>query len=430
LHEDNTQLAEANRQLQITCNDIRESTAGLKENISKLEDKLQAYTQGKTEGKSQHTPTEEQLQGTGTYAEAAATPTAVPTTVPKSPLPTRHLKAEKPARILARLPTDHIARRASPIATLQKLRRELTEPLAAAIKGVQNIPTGIAITASSLQGMEALLAKKDEISAILTSAQVEKEERWVTCIVPGLQPEYQDYEGRTQTLTGKQAAEEFTRITGVIPQLCRWNRAQPERPSNALVLAFPPEAAVRLPKTVEIYGHRRPVIIKPPKAQILQCSRCWAFHPERYCNRNPRCRRCSSRDHQEGHPTCHKEDNGDCGCPDRCTNCLGPHAANDLSCPARPVVKNGVVQRHPKTRKNDIRKAQNQAYWTKSKDCFCGGRYSTLDGRQDASPEGSPSSATASSTAPLSTPNPISSSTTSGTACATSPILHLNEEEL
>ncbi|OJD20301.1 hypothetical protein ACJ73_08365 [Blastomyces percursus] len=66
LHEDNTQLAEANRQLQITCNDIRESTAGLSENISKLEDKLRAYTQGKTEGKSQHTPTEEQLQGTGT----------------------------------------------------------------------------------------------------------------------------------------------------------------------------------------------------------------------------------------------------------------------------------------------------------------------------------------------------------------------------
>ncbi|OJD20302.1 hypothetical protein ACJ73_08366 [Blastomyces percursus] len=62
--------------------------------------------------------------------------------------------------------------------------------------------------------MHALLAKKDEISAILTSAQVEEEERWVTCIVPGLQPEYQDYEGRTQTLTAKQAAEEFTRITG------------------------------------------------------------------------------------------------------------------------------------------------------------------------------------------------------------------------
>ncbi|OJD20323.1 hypothetical protein ACJ73_08345 [Blastomyces percursus] len=349
------------------------------------------------------------LQGTATYAEAAATPTSVQTTVPKSPLSTRHLKTEKPARILARLPTDHIARRASPIATLQKLRRELTEPLAAAIKGVQNILTGIAIAVSSLQGMEALLAKKYEISAILTSTQVEKEERWVTCIIPGLQPEYQVYEGRTQTVTAKQAAEESTRITGVTPQLCRWNRAQPERPSNALVLAFPPEAAVRLPKTVDIYGHRRPVIIKPPKAQILQCSRCWGFHLERYCNRNPRCRRCSSRDHQEGHPACHKEDNEDCGCPDRCTNCLGPHAANDLSCPARPV---------------------NQAYWTKSKDCFCGGRYSNLDGRQDASPESSPSSATASSTAPLSTPNPISSYTTSRTACATSPILHLNEEEL
>ncbi|OJD09867.1 hypothetical protein ACJ73_10044 [Blastomyces percursus] len=264
----------------------KELDSTLKGKYLKARGQAPGIHQGKIEGKSQHGPPEEQLQGTGTYAEAAATPTSVPTTVSKSPLSTRHFKAEKPARILARLATDHIVRRASPIATLQKLRRELTEPLAA-IKGVQNIPTGIAITVSSLQGVEALLAKKDEISTILTSAQVEKEERWVTCMVPGLQPEYQDYEGRTQTLTAKQAAEEFARITGVTPQLCRWNRAQPERPSNALVLVFPPEAAVRLPKTVEIYGHRRPVIIKPPKAQILQCSRCWGFLPERYCNRNP-----------------------------------------------------------------------------------------------------------------------------------------------
>ncbi|OJD25290.1 hypothetical protein ACJ73_03346 [Blastomyces percursus] len=119
--------------------------------------------------------------------------------------------------------------------------------------------------------MEALLEKKDEISAVLTNAQMEKEERWAICIVPGMQPEYRDYCGGTQTLAAEEAAGEFARLTGVTPHQSHWARAQPGRPSNALVLAFSPEAAAKLPKVVEIYGRRRPVIIKPPKAQIMQC---------------------------------------------------------------------------------------------------------------------------------------------------------------
>jgi hypothetical protein len=58
----------------------------------------------------------------------------------------------------------------------------------------------VAITAHSMQGMEALLSKSSKISAILTGAQVEKEEHWVTCIVPNLPPEYPAYEGGTQVL--------------------------------------------------------------------------------------------------------------------------------------------------------------------------------------------------------------------------------------
>jgi hypothetical protein len=46
----------------------------------------------------------------------------------------RYPKAEKLARLLARLPPDHLACKASPIAILQKLRTKLPEPLAAAVK--------------------------------------------------------------------------------------------------------------------------------------------------------------------------------------------------------------------------------------------------------------------------------------------------------
>ncbi|ODH13507.1 hypothetical protein ACO22_07186 [Paracoccidioides brasiliensis] len=66
---------------------------------------------------------------------------------------TSHSKAVKPARILARLPADHPARKASPIAILEKLRTELAEPLAAAIKKVQHNPTRITIAAHNPQSV-------------------------------------------------------------------------------------------------------------------------------------------------------------------------------------------------------------------------------------------------------------------------------------
>jgi hypothetical protein len=161
-----------------------------------------------------------------TYAAAAAAATAPAiSTGPKKPLFARHPKAEKPARLLARLPTNYLARKASPIAILQKLRAELAEPLATNIKTVQYIPTGMAITAHSIQGMETLLSNKAKISAILTGARIKKEERWVTCIVPDLPPEYPAYEGGTQVLTAEQAAEEFEFSTKAKPLQSRWARA-------------------------------------------------------------------------------------------------------------------------------------------------------------------------------------------------------------
>ncbi|OJD09428.1 hypothetical protein ACJ73_10324, partial [Blastomyces percursus] len=377
---------------------------------------------------SQPAASREQLHRDQTYAGVASSPAPTVPVATKRPPVARGGKVERPARILARLPANHLARKASPIATLQKLRAELAEPLAAAIKGVQHIPTGIAITAHSAQGMEALLEKKDEISAVLTNAQMEKEERWAICIVPGMQPEYRDYCGGTQTLAAEEAAGEFARLTGATPHQSHWARAQPGRPSNALVLAFSPEAAAKLPKVVEIYGRRRPVIIKPPKAQIMQCSRCWGFHPERYCNRSPRCRRCSSKDHQEEHPACHKKENEACGCPDRCTNCLGPHAANDPSCPARPVVRNGVLQKNSRSRQRDIRNAQNQAYWAKSADCFCGGRFTTPEEGPWAPPAHAP--VTTPGTPPVPVAGLALSKTPSTAPSAASLYMRLDEEEL
>ncbi|OJD27483.1 hypothetical protein ACJ73_01122 [Blastomyces percursus] len=306
LHEDNIQLVETNRQLQARCNAISETTAGLREKISDLERKLEGYIHGGMVREIQPTPFKEAPQNTQTYAGVAAASVSASAPASKKPLRPSQPKVGRPARILARLPSDHVARKSRTCRTL-----------AATIKGVQHIPTGLAITAHNTQGIEALLGKSTEISAILTGAQIEKEERWLVCIIPDLPPEYPDYEGRTQVLSAEQAAEEFELQTEIKPLQSRWARNQAGNPTTALILAFPPEAGANLPARVTLYGWNRPVVKKRPKVQILQCNRCWGFHPERYCNRKARCRRCSSKDHQEGHTASHKKENEICGCPDR-----------------------------------------------------------------------------------------------------------------
>ncbi|KAL1953586.1 hypothetical protein VTO42DRAFT_2566 [Malbranchea cinnamomea] len=121
--------------------------------------------------------------------------------------------------------------------------------------------------------------------------------------------QHESYVGGTQKLTAEQAAKEFELQTKLKPLQSRWARVQPGSTTTALVLAFSPEVVASLPTRVTLFRWNRPVIKKAPKVRIQQYSRCWGFHPERYCNRKLRYRRCSSKDHQEGHPVCHKEKN-------------------------------------------------------------------------------------------------------------------------
>ncbi|KAL1952607.1 hypothetical protein VTO42DRAFT_4687 [Malbranchea cinnamomea] len=206
----------------------------LGEAIEKL---VQDYIKGELAPSTKPTVPNRQTDKAQTYASVAAA--AAPTPIPKGPLPKK-----------------------------QKLRAELVELLAATIKTVQHIPTGIAITAHSIQDMETLLARKAEISAVLTGAKLEKEEHWVICIIPDLTPEYSSYVGGTQKLTAKQAAEEFELQTKLKPLQSRWARVQPGSTTTALILAFSPEVVASLPTRVTLFRWNRPVIKKALKVQI------------------------------------------------------------------------------------------------------------------------------------------------------------------
>ncbi|KAK4065806.1 hypothetical protein Purlil1_14029 [Purpureocillium lilacinum] len=76
-----------------------------------------------------------------------------------------------------------------------------------------------------------------------------------------------------------------------------------------------------------------------------QCDKCWDFHARHSCDRRPTCKRCGKAGH----------DSSSCAAPEQCGNCLGPHAADFLKCPARPIRSHGAFRRLTKEEKTRVR---------------------------------------------------------------------------
>src|SRR5689334_8653488 len=108
--------------------------------------------------------------------------------------------------------------------------------------------------------------------------------------------------------------------------------------------------------------------------------RCWGFHRQATCTRKQRCKTCSSKEHDESTHLI------GCSCPDRCTNCRGPHTADDNTCLARPYFDaGGVLQRKTRAQIGGIQRAQSSAYEAKCKAANCSIHKETRPG-----PSGSP----------------------------------------
>lgn len=72
------------------------------------------------------------------------------------------------------------------------------------------------------------------------------------------------------------------------------------------------------------------VQIQPPNAkkEVVQCTRCQRFnHTKAFCNRAPRCVKCTSSGHSSSECPRKSRDNNV-----QCVNCLGRHPANYKGC--------------------------------------------------------------------------------------------------
>ena len=273
--------------------------------------------------------------------------------------------ASTPPRLFARLPTEHKARASNPYATLHKLRTELPGNMGGMIKEVRAVASGIAIVPQTEWGSASLLQAKAEISKILDGVPVEQEQKWQSYIIPNVTRSYVDYTGKVQTIHDQQMEDEIVTQIGFKVEKAHWAKSAAGTEAGTVILAVQESSAGRVPAWISLFGTRRPIIRKSDKPRVSQCQNCWGYHNQKSCGRKPRCRLCGSKEHTEAGHTHDGPKSSDCNCPDRCTNCRGPHPANDLGCPLRPYCSNGNIQRKTKSEMENIRKAQSAAFYNK-----------------------------------------------------------------
>lgn len=301
-----------------------------------LSQSIYAIPQGKTSTKKP------------TYAETARChlPSIFSAKLPQKPSnPVQNNARKTDNRIFIRLSEEHPSRNhhihAIKSALINKLGLE-----EASIKAVQKVKSGIAIVPTNEKQAEQLLEKSQTITSVL-GGKVEKAEEWWTYVVDHVPRKLQTLDGQEIAVTVESVRKEVEAAAGLAPIRVAWSRKTLENPlpTGTIVASFKTQ-----PRFFRLFGTSSLArkITKSPKP--AQCPKCWGFHDARLCNFEQRCKQCSTQGHRH------------CLAPPRCTNCKGPHAADTNSCPARPLVRNGVLKKLTNSELKRIRQAGHRAW--------------------------------------------------------------------
>jgi hypothetical protein len=142
-----------------------------------------------------------------------------------------------------------------------------------------------------------------------------------------------------QEVTEAIIVHEAKRSTGSNPRQARKIKPHPTRPGlSTWSISFTENLNTRF----RLFENSSLAKIRENRARIIQCDRCWDFHPRHTCHRPIHCNKCSGPAH-------------DGECDHCCINCHGPHEADERSCPARPIRLNGALKYKTK---NELRVTQ------------------------------------------------------------------------
>ena len=181
------------------------------------------------------------------YAEAARTVPNTPKTQYKLPKTVyKSIQPEKPPRIFLRLPKDHPARRASPYATMDTLRKHLDKTCSAAVKEVQQVPSGLAIWPKDGLGLQLFMERREALEGLLQESKVEVEQKWAIFALPNAPQQYTSYGGTQVPINEQMALDEFKLQTDLSPLKFYFSNKNPL--SSTLIMAVPEDQARAVPK--------------------------------------------------------------------------------------------------------------------------------------------------------------------------------------
>lgn len=273
----------------------------------------------------------------------------------------------KDLHIFARLPPDSRLRNEKAYDLYAFLREKLPAPAREALKGINHIRTGLTLLPSSPKGAKVLLDHKSQITTLLKAHIIEQRDIWARAYIANVPCTRHCLITNTKLdITGEELLKKIQHATKLKPEKAFFSKKDEMEKLGTISAWFKVEAVRHLPRHLRLMGADVFVNLQFPKGRkSAQCHRCGGFHNERTCTRRKRCLKCSSTTYFTDAyraPCGGTEGHNGYDCPLKCPSCNGPHAAFDATCPIRPKVVNGTIQRRDKAQLRAIR-AEGARLW-------------------------------------------------------------------
>ncbi|KAJ6437095.1 reverse transcriptase [Purpureocillium lavendulum] len=203
------------------------------------------------------------------------------------------------------------------------------------------VNSGWAIRTADATTGDLLVQRQSEWADDLGTESVEVSKKWYTYVVSNCPRRLTDLQGNEadydEAVKGEINCQTGQTAVNIRPSRHDSN----DFPVKTLLVSFlkPTQKPWRL------FGSSRLARYIDKPVAPRQCDKCWDFHARHSCDRRPSCKRCGKAGH----------DDSSCAAPEQCGNCLGPHAADFLKCPARPIRSHGAFRRLTKEEKSRVR---------------------------------------------------------------------------
>ena len=291
------------------------------------------------------------VSGPNSYAGRAGAAADLPEPPRTSPAPSQS-QPQGQTKVMIRFPPDHPARKTDPYIVKQKVAQIMGNDKT--VRDAWTTQSGFAILARDSAQADAITAKAKEIETVFGATSVARHEKWAIFVVGPISKRIQTLDGLEDPVTKGHLQNELEEGNEAPIRRVAWTlkSKDPTQPDGYVSVSVPESwaARFRVPHrllTRSVTSHR-----VNPNAPVVQCGRCYGFHPERLCVRDPRCHQCGGPDDHQLVP---------CTKAARCMNCCGPHGALDRNCPARPKRKDGLYVRPSKRELRSIRWAGGRA---------------------------------------------------------------------